>query len=351
MNCRSGRNLNTKSKSRLTTFTRVVILTAFYFLGGMLGKQAAFLSGSIALVWPPSGIALAAILLFGYRFWPGVALGAMLFSLLDGVPFGFFTLGTAIGNTVGAIVCTFLLRKLINFDVRMERTRDVTGFIVLACFLGTTVNATFNVVSLIYAGTMQWESLFMKVLEWWVPNALAGMVVAPFIIAWAQPLSFRWRPKLFAEVLICALGLVAGTLISFDSWFVYGIQNYALAYLPFPFLVWGALRFGQRGAATGTLLVTGLAIYSLLQGRGPFISGKEGESLMLIGSYIGMLAVTNMLLAAAAAERRQAEKALIASEKRLRAVVEDQTDLLCRFRPDGMLSFVNGAYCRFHGKT
>src|ERR1035441_11097547 len=72
---------------------------------------------------------------------------------------------------------------------------------------------------------------------------------------------------------------------------------------------------------------------------------------MLIGSYIGVLAVTNMLLAAAAAERRQAERATAESEKRLSAVVEDQTDLICRFKPDGTLSFVNHAYCQFHGKS
>jgi PAS domain S-box-containing protein len=345
------KTLRTKSKSQLTTATRVVILIAVYFLGGLLGKQASFMSGSLALVWPPSGIALAAIILFGYRFWPGVALGAVLFALMDGVPFGFFTLGTAVGNTVGAIVCAFLLRKLVSFDNAMERTRDVTGYIGLACFLGTTVNATFNVVSLVYAGAASWDNLFTKVLEWWVPNALAGLVVAPFIIAWATPSSLRWRPRLIVEAVICTTGLTLGTLISFDSWFVYGIQNYPLAYLPYPFMVWGSLRLGQRGATTGTLLVTSLAIYSLLQGRGPFFSGKEGESLMLIGSYIGMLAVTNMLLAAAAAERRQAERELATSEKRLRAVIEDQTDPICRFTPDGALTFVNGAYCRFNGKS
>ena len=128
----------------------------------------------------------------------------------------------------------------------------------------------------------------------------------------------------------------------------YGIQNYPLAYLPFPFLVWGALRFGQRGATTGTLLVSVLAIHSLLRGRGPFVTSTEADSLMLIGSYIGVLAVTNMLLAAAAAERERAEFAMAESERRLRAVVEDQTDLICRFTPDGTLTFVNGAYCRFH---
>ena len=335
---------------KLTTFTRVVVLIALYFIGGLVGKETEFLSGSVALVWPPAGIALAAILLFGYRFWPGVALGAVLFSFMNGIPLGFFTLGTAIGNTMGAIVCAFLLKKIISFNNAMERIRDVTGYIGLACFLGTTVNAAFNVVSLAYSGGVAWDNLFSTILVWWVPNALAGLVVAPFIITWTTQSAIRWNARLIAEAVTCGAGLVGGTLISFNSWFVYGIQNYPLAYLPFPFLVWGALRFGQRGATFGTLLVSVLAIYSLLHGTGPFVTNTETESLMLIGSYIGILAVTNMLLAAAAAERRAAERAMSESEKRFRAVVEDQTDLICRFKPDGLLTFVNEAFCRFQGK-
>src|ERR1039457_1756427 len=252
---------------------------------------------------------------------------------------------------MGAIICSFLLRRIINFDNALERTRDVAGYIGLACFLGTSVNAAFNVVSLVYAGTVSWADLFPTILEWWVPNALAGLVVAPFLITWATPSALRWHPRLVVEAAVCGTGLVAGTLISFHSWFVYGIQNYPLAYLPFPFLIWGALRFGQRGATTGTLLVSALAIHSLLSERGPFLATSERESLMLIGSYIGILAITNMLLAAGAAERRRAEQAMSESEKRLRAVVEDQTDLICRFKPDGTLSFVNRAYCQFHGKS
>ena len=334
----------------LAAFTRVVILIALYFVGGLIGKTTTFLSGSVALVWPPAGIALAAILLFGYRFWPGVAVGAVLFSFMNGTPFGFFTLGTAIGNTMGAIICAFLLKRIVAFDNAMERTRDVTGYIGMACFLGTTVNAAFSVVSLAYSGTVAWDNLFPSTLIWWVPNALAGLVVAPFIITWATPSATRWNTRLIAEAVLCGAGLVGGTLISFNSWFVYGIQTYPLAYLPFPFLVWGALRFGQRGATAGTLLVSALAIDSLLHGRGPFVTNTEKDSLMLIGSYIGILAVTNMLLAAAAAERRAAERAVSESEKRFREVVEDQTDLICRFKPDGLLTFVNDAFCRFHRK-
>lgn len=334
----------------LTTPTRAVILIALYFIGGLIGKENSFLSGSIVLIWPPAGIALAAILLFGYRFWPCVAIGAVLFSFTNGMPLGCFTFGTAIGNTMGAIVCAFLLKRLIGFNNAMDTTRDVAGYVGLACFLGTTVNAIFNVVSLAYGGTVKWDDLFPATLVWWVPNGLAGLVVAPFLITWATPSAIRWDARLMVEAAICAAGLIGGTLVSFNSWFAYGIQSYPLAYLPFPFLVWGALRFGQRGATAGTLLVSALAIGSLLRETGPFMADSETNSLMLIGSYIGILAITNMLLAAAAAERRAAERAVSESEKRFRAVVEDQTDLICRFMPDGRLTFVNQAFCRFHQK-
>jgi two-component system sensor histidine kinase/response regulator len=339
-----------QDKTRLTTLTRVIALTALYFLGGLLGKEASFFSGTVALVWPPSGIALAAILLFGYRFWPGIAVGAVLFSTLDGVPLGFFTLGTAVGNTIGALVCALLLKRLVNFQNGLTRTRDAVGYIVLACVLGTTVNAMFNVVSLVYAGQATWDQMFPLTLAWWIPNALAVLVVTPAIITWSTPTAGRRRFLHVAEAVLCAAGLVGGTLISFNTWFVYGLQEYPLAYLPYPFLVWLALRFGPRGATTGTLLVAALAIYSLVQGRGPFVTGREADSLRLIGSYIGIIAVSNLLLAAATAERRKAQAEVVENEKRLRTVVADQTDLLCRFEPDGKLTFVNPAFCRFHAK-
>jgi len=332
----------------LSWVTRAVVLAAFYFVGGLLGKEGAFASGAFPLVWPPAGIALAAILLFGPRYWPGVLLGAGLFAMVNGLPLGFLTLGTAFGNVIGALVCAYLLEKVVGFDARMERVRDISGLVGLACLLGTTVNAAFNSVSLGLAGQIAWDSMFASLVEWWVPNAMAGLIIAPLILAWGTKPSLEWDRKLTVEAVVCGIGLTGGTLISFNSWYVYGIQNYPLAYLPYPFMVWASLRFGQRGATTGSMVVSVLAINALLHGRGPFVAPVERESLMLMGSYLGVVSVTNLLLAAVASERRTVERALEASERRYRAVVEDQTELVWRFKPDGSLTFANDAYCRFH---
>ena len=336
---------NATEVTRLSTVTRIVLLTAIYFVSGLLGKYSTFLGGKVVLVWPPAGIALAAILLFGYRFWWGVAAGALLFATINGTPSTFFTLATAVGTTVGAVVCAFLLERFNKFRNPMERLRDVVGFILFACFLGTTVNALFNLAGM----RIPMDQMFSNLWIWWVPNAMGALVVTPLILSWGSRSTVSWRTALVLEAIICFGGLVAGTMVSFNSWYASGIQNYPLAYLPYPFLVWAALRFGQRGATTGTFLVAALAINELLQSRGPFVTNNEVTSLMLIGCYISVLAISNMLLAGAAVERAQAVRATEESEKRYRAVVEDQTDLICRFTPEGSLTFVNQAYCRFHG--
>jgi PAS domain S-box-containing protein len=337
--------------SRLTTPVGAMLLALLYVVSGLLGHGSSFMNGEVALIWPPAGIALAAILLFGYRMWWGVALGAWVFTFMRGSPFGFFTVATAVGNTMGAIVCAYLLERFVAFQNSMERLKHAAGFILFACLLGTTVNATFNVIGLCYSGRLPWDELFDNVIVWWVPNAMGALVVTPIILAWSSPCSVRLSSRGWVEAACCAIGLIVGTQLSFNSWFVYDVKNYPLAFLPYPFLVWAALRFGQRGGTTGTFVVAGLAIYELLQHRGPFWVGTDKTSLMLIGCYIGVVAVGNLLLASAAVEREVAVRKTEESEKRYRGVVEDQTDLICRFRPDGTLVFVNQAYCRFHGRT
>ncbi len=345
------RRLKSTRQPGIEIFLRLLALTVLYVAGGYLARLTVSLAGPSTLVWSPAGIALAGILLFGYRYWPGIALGSVIFSFMQGVPFGFFMVGMAAGNAVGAVVCAFFLRQFANFNHAMERTVDAAAYLLFACGLGTTVNALFTVVGLVYDHRLPLDGMFQSLLTWWVPNALAVLVITPVIITWPAPSSVRlnfWRGL---EVGVCTGGLICGTLISFDTWFVYGLEEYPLAYLPYPFLVWFALRFGARGASTATLLVAVLAVYSLMQRRGPFLAGNPTDSLRLMGSYITVVAASNLLLAAAAGERRRAFYDAINNERRLRLVLADQADLICRFQPDGRLTFVNHAYGEFYGKT
>lgn len=238
--------------SRVSTPICALSLALLYLVTGMLGRASSFMGGEFSLVWPPAGIALAAVLIFGYRIWWGVLLGAWVFTFMRGSPFGFFTVATAIGNTVGALVCAFFLERFVVFQNSMERLKHVAGFILFACVLGTTVNALFNVLGLCYSGKLPWDELFANVVIWWVPNAMGVLVVTPIILAWLCPGVWRFKPRTAAEAILCAVGLIVGTDLSFNTWFVYGVGSYPLAYLPYPFLVWAALRFGQRGATTST---------------------------------------------------------------------------------------------------
>ncbi|MDB6057596.1 MAG: Histidine kinase, partial [Verrucomicrobiales bacterium] len=335
--------------SNLSSVTQWVLLTAFYFIGGLLGHAGSFMSGEVALIWPPAGIAVAAILLFGYRFWPGVAAGALLFSTISGKPIGFFTVATAFGNTISAITCAYLL-DVAGFRRTISRLRDATAFILLASAVGTAINAAFNVVGLCYSDLLSWNDIFPSLLGCWVPNALGTILVAPLIIVWATPFRVHWNSKRAIELVACAGGLIASCAIAFNSWLVDGLHNYPMAFLPFPFLVWAALRFEQRGGTTAVAIVAASAVAELLKHRGPFFTGNDVTSLMLIGSYIGVASCLSLLLAGGAMERNDAHRRVAASEKQYRAVVEDQFDLICRFHVNGTLTFANDAYCRFFGK-
>lgn len=340
----------TRNNSTLSPLTQVVLLTAFYFSGGMLGHLGSFMSGEVALIWPPAGIAVAAILLFGYRFWPGVAVGAMLFASTSGKPFGFFTVATAVGNTISAIACAYLLQVL-GFRKSINRFRDAAVFILSAAALGTTINALFNVVGLSYAGLLSWSEMFPAVLEWWVPNALGAVLVAPLILSWATERDTNFNFNRIVELTACAAGLLLSCEICFGSWAFHGLNNYPMAFLPVPFAVWASLRFGQRGATTASAIIAACSVAELLHHRGPFFTGNEIQSLMLIGGYIGVTSCLSLLLAGGALERDEAHRRLSASEKQYRGIVEDQFDLICRFRPDGALTFFNDSYRRFTGKT
>jgi signal transduction histidine kinase len=284
-----------------------IVLTAVYFIAAKLGLSMASLHINVSPVWPPTGIAIAAVLMLGYKVWPGILLGAFLINLSTGVSVATSS-GIAIGNTLEAVLATFLLHRFIGRKNFLDRAQDVFKFWLFAATLSTLASATVGTLSLCLGGAANWSSYGSLWLTWWLGDGVGALVVAPVFLTWGMTSYQQWLSGRFSEALLWLLLLSIVALIVFGGWFPTGVTNYPLEYLTIPFLVWAALRFGQYGVTVGIVLLSGIAIWGTLQGIGPFIRETPNESLLLLQLFIGTVTITALVLAAVVTERKIVEE-------------------------------------------
>ncbi|MBI3323312.1 MAG: MASE1 domain-containing protein [Candidatus Omnitrophica bacterium] len=294
------------------------VLCAAYFGAARMGLAMDAVSGFATLVWPPTGIALAALLLWGYRLWPGIAAGAFLANASIGAPLG-AAFGIAVGNTLEAVVGACLLRGLLGFRNDLDRLRDVLGLILLGAGLSTTVSATLGVGSLWMAGVVPRPALGLTWRAWWVGDMLGALVVAPLLLVLFSggPARPRHSGRL-AEGFLLALSLGWTNWLVFWKFSAVEINNVPISYLVFVPLIWAALRFGPRGGVLATCVTSALAIGGTARGLGPFAREALSESLLFLQAFMGVVVVTTMTLAAAVAERARSERRARQSEEELR---------------------------------
>jgi len=298
---------HSKAKALMIYLLKVIVLAVVYHLAARLGLKMAYVQVNTSPVWPPTGIALAALLAFGYNLWPGVSLGVLLGSLLTGAPLG-IALGMTLGNTLEALAGAFFLKRFVGFHNEIDRIQDVVGLVLVSVF-STAISASIGTATLMLTGGVGQEYI-ANWLTWWIGDLLGALVVAPMLLAWTFLPSFRTRKRMYIEGGIL-LGLLAAT-----TWYVFSSQPYAgifhqaMIYVIFPFMIWAALRLGQRGAATAIFLVSGIAIWGTSQGMGPFSLESKNDSLVLLQTFMGVVSLTSLILAAATIERRKAAEAL-----------------------------------------
>jgi PAS domain S-box-containing protein len=285
-------------------YARVLLTAAVYFATAKLGLSLAVISPQVTVVWPPTGIALAVLVLWGLRMWPGVALGALLANLTTSAPLT-AACGIAAGNTLEAIVGAILLRRL-DVHTALDRLRDVLALVVTA-LLTTTVSATIGVTSLVLVGTEPWADFGSLWGAWWMGDVMGDLVMAPFLLVWATRPNLAVVRRRGREGAVFLALVVLACLIVFAGRPAIGIQNYPLHYAVFPLVVWAALRFRQLGTTTLTVAISALAIASTSSGLGPFSHGTQHENLILLQLFMAVAAVTGLLLGAAITERDAAE--------------------------------------------
>ena len=277
----------------------IAAVAAAYFAAARIGLLAAVAQTVVSSAWPPSGVALAALLLLGLRCWPGIALGAFLLNWIAGVPAA-GAAGIATGNTLEAVAAAWLLARVVDFRPSLERVRDVIALVVVGALASTALSATVGVASLWANGAIAPDALRRLWFVWWSGDALGDVLVAPLLLTWVRAGRAAGR-RLEAAGLLAALLLLTALLLRNPLAYVYAV---------FPVVIWAALRFGSRGAATATAVVATLTIWYTLHGLGPFVASTPTENLALLQTFLGLMAVTGLMLAAVVTERGAAERAL-----------------------------------------
>jgi diguanylate cyclase (GGDEF)-like protein/PAS domain S-box-containing protein len=282
-------------------YARMLVVAAVYFGAAKAGLGLAGTHQSITAVWPPTGVALAAVLLLGYRIWPAIAVGAFLANITTAGPF-LSVLGITAGNTLEAMVGAFLLLSVAGFDRSLDRVRDVIALLLVA-LTATTVSATIGVASLWAGSVISSGDLWSSWRVWWLGDAAGALILTPAILVLANPKPVpRGRGAIAEAVLLMTLFTGTSVLVFTSSW--------ALPYLVFPVLFWIALRFRQPGAVAGTLILAAIAVWFTARDHGPFTGGSLDYDLLREQLFVSSVAITALLTAVLVTERQRLREAL-----------------------------------------
>ncbi|MFF3321870.1 MASE1 domain-containing protein [Streptomyces sp. NPDC002889] len=301
---------------------RILAVAAFYYGAARLGLLQQLVGGQVTPLWPPTGVALAGLLVFGLRIWPGIALGAFLVNVSIG-PTALAVLAIVAGNTA-APVCAYLMLRRTDFRDRLDRLRDVLALVFLGALAGMLISATVGTGVLVLSGALDAGDFWPTWSVWWTGDAMGVLVVTPFLLALRR---FRWPPKARPRRWIEATALLLGTL--FATILATGTTSAALLFLVFPFLIWAAIRFQLAGAATCALGVSTLAILAAARQSGPFADLDLFADMVTLQAFNGTTALTALLLAAVITERNETHeeiKRLCARLAEMVAEIEPRRD-------------------------
>jgi len=299
-------------------------LATAYFVAAKFGLRLAFVNASATAVWPPTGIALAAFLLLGRRAAPGIWLGAFLANVTTTGSVA-ASLAIATGNTLEGLLGAYLVNRFARGQEVFERSGDIFKFVLLAALGSTLVSATIGVTSLAFAGLADWANYGSIWLTWWLGDAVGAIVVTPLIIFWLKQPHWQWDRRRAFEFSLLLFSLSLMSLLIFSGWFPLGIRHEPLPYLAVPFLIWAALRFGQRAVISLMVVLFGIALWGTLNGFGPFGVNSQNEALLLLQTFIGVVTVTTLILAAVVAERNRLFQEVRASNMELIGYVRERT--------------------------
>ncbi len=310
-------------RDALSPLAIVVVITSIavlYFLAAEFGFQLAFATKQVSAVWPSTGLAAAAYLLFGWRAWPGV-------NAVSDEPL-LTAAGIAVGNSAAGLVGIGLLHRLVDFNPRLDDVPSVLGWAVFVAAAGCIVSASNGVVQLALGGIIPWTAIPSVWWVWWMGDTMGVLLFGPLLLALIWPPGDRLSPRQWAEIGLLFATLAALCDLTFTRQIVETGSPFRFEFAVFPFVIWIALRCSQREVAFAIVLVSGFAIWGATHDRGPFALGAQDQRLIMLELFMAATAITGLILRAATAQRRLAELALRAANDNLEVRVQQRTSEL-----------------------
>ncbi|MGW4166592.1 MASE1 domain-containing protein [Streptomyces chartreusis] len=302
---------------------RLTIVAAAYYGSAKLGLEQQLVRGQVTPFWPPTGIALVALLIWGLRMWPGIAIGAFVVNAPLG-PSILPVLAIVAGNTI-APVCACLLLRRVRFRPALDRLQDALALVFLGALGGMLISATIGTGVLVASEALAADDFWPTWSVWWTGDAMGVLVIAPLLLA-ARTLRrphdvplLRW-----AEAAALLAGTTAAAIVATRS-------PLNLLFLVIPFLIWAAFRFQLQGAAPCALITSVVAIIAGAADVGPFSGHDLLAKMVILQAFNGTVALTCLLLSATIAERNHTVRALGEACERL-------TEALSRLVPDQPLN-------------
>lgn len=328
---------------------RAFLLGITYYFAGKLGLSMPYLGSNITLFWPPTGIALAGFLVWGFYCWPGVFLGALIINLTTGDLTLPIAAMIASGNTLGPLIAAWLLKTTGIIQQQFERSQNVLAFILIApaCM---AINASVGSLALNIAQQLPDQMFWQAGLGWWIGDTVGVLIMAPPLLVWSlgKPSgSFAMRVGL--EWLLILISCVVSAWLVFGTSLSVGHLNLSLAFLVFPPLVWAGLRFDARGASLAALLISVIAVWGTAHGSGPFAKGSAQVDQLMLCIFVATIALLSAQVIGLQAHRRQAECNLRENESRLRLALTSANQGLWDLNVQTGGALVSPEYARMLG--
>jgi signal transduction histidine kinase len=279
---------------------QLFLLAVIYWVAARLSLNLALVHGQVTPIWPPTGIALVALLVIGRWAWPAVALAAFAVNL----PIGPSPLGAACiaaGNTLAPLVSAELLKR-VSFHVELDRLADALAIVLLGALVGMTISATVGSGVLVAFGAVRAADFAPTWAVWWTGDAMGVLVVAPFLLSLLprpQAVVLNWRQSSELAALLAGIGIVTYTLFQ---------NQLRLEYLVFPLIMLAAWRFRLRGAAPAALIASGVAIWAAVSGSGPFANETLFQKMVTLQVFNVCVALASFVLASFVDTRERKEE-------------------------------------------